>query len=106
MKQIAMVSMRPCKVGGPGTTIPDQPNQSFRGGMLSGLQFIQNQLLDGYGLRRRGLRRRGLLPRSYFLQLELETTLSLINAGHACMDLDVSQKIALDGCECGRTEEI
>lgn len=101
MEQIAMVSFRPCKVCGPGTTIPDQPNQSFRSDMLSGLQFIQNQLLDGYGLRRGGL-----LPRSHFLQQELETSLSLINAGHACMDLDVSQKIVLDGRECGRTEEI
>lgn len=48
-------------------TLPDQPEQSFRSNVLSGLQFIQHQLLDGLGLRGGGL-----LPRSHFLQQALE----------------------------------
>lgn len=79
--------------------IPDQPDQTFSGNVLAGLQFVQDKGLQGLRLRRSCL-----LTLTDFLRGVLEC----VDTGDIMYwtNLDVAEQVILDWGEGGRTEDV
>lgn len=79
--------------------IPDQPDQTFCGNVLAGLQFVQDKGLQGLRLRRGCL-----LTLTDFLGGVLE----YVDTGDITYwtNLDVAEQVILDRGEGGRTEDV